>query len=91
MNSVAGKCEKLAEKMRTLKQNLDNSQVNLIENWHGKGSNMFQKKYHYLAQQLKDLSEELYEIANAIRDAEDAYIQADMDAAKAMDGVSEPT
>lgn len=91
MSVVAEKCETLAEKMRTLKQDLDNSKVSLVEQWHGKGSNMFQKKYHYLAQQLKDLSEDLYEIAENIRKAEDAYIQSDMDAAKILDGVSQPT
>ena len=91
MSGIAEKCETLAEKMRTLKQDLDNSKVGLIEQWHGEGSNMFQKKYHYLAQQLKDLSEDLYEIAECIRKAEDAYIQADMDAAKVLDDVSKPT
>lgn len=91
MNAVAEKCETLAEKMRTLKQNLDNSKVQLLEEWYGAGSKTFQKKYHYLERQLKDLSEDLHEIAESIRKAEDAYIQADMDAAKKLDGVSEPT
>lgn len=90
MSVVADKCETLADKMRTLKQDLDNSKVSLVEQWHGEGSNMFKKKYHYLTRQLKDLSEDLYEIAESIRKAEDSYIQADMDAAKALDGVSNP-
>lgn len=90
MSEIAGKCEKIANRMRTMKQDLDDAKTRLVAQWHGEGSSTFQKKYHFLVQQLKDLSENLYDLAEEIRTAEDAYIQADMDAAKLMDGKSEP-
>lgn len=89
-DSAAELCTRLAEKMRDLKQDLDNTEIDLINNWSGKGSCMFQKKYHFLAQQLGDLKDELYEMADKIYTAEETYIQTDMDTAKVLDGVSDP-
>lgn len=89
-DSAAALCTKLAEKMRDLKQDLDNTETDLVNNWAGAGRRTFQKKYHFLTQQLGDLKDELYEMADKIYTAEEAYIQTDMDTAKALDGVSGP-
>ena len=89
-SSVAHHCQDLANKMRQLKQDLDNGKVEVLTSWEGKGSKAFQKKYHFLIQQLGDVTDELFDIAESIWNAEDSYIQTDMDAAKSMDGVSSP-
>lgn len=90
MSSVAESCKKLADKMRTTHQTLDNSKTELISSWEGKGSNTFQKKYHVLIRQLADIGDELYELSEKIYKDEDSYIQADMDLAKATSGVQSP-
>ncbi len=90
MSSVAESCKNLAERMRKLKQDLDNAKIDAVTKWAGDGCNMFQKKYHYLIQQLSDITDDLFDISESIYNAEDSYIQADMDAAKTMDGVSSP-
>ena len=89
-SSVAQHCQDLANKMRTLKHDLDNGKVELLYTWEGKGSKEFQKKYYFLIQQLGDITDELFGIAESIWNAEDSYIQTDMDYAKSMDGVSSP-
>lgn len=90
MSSIAETCKELAERMRTMKQELDNAKTEALQNWAGEGRNMFEKKYHYLIQQLGDITDDLFEMSEGIYDAEDSYIQTDMDAAKRLDGVSSP-
>lgn len=90
MDQAAADCTKLAEIMRELKQTLRDYKDNLIESWHGEGSRAFQSKYHMVEQQLADLKDELFDMAEAIYVAEDTYIQADMDTAKLLDGVDSP-
>ena len=90
MSSAAQTCEDLAQQMREVKQTLENAKTSLIPTWIGQGSNTFQKKFHVLMQQLQDINEELFDIAESIRNAEDSYIQTDMDAAKVINGVSSP-
>ena len=88
MSQVAEDCEKLAEEMRELKQTLVMYKDILIETWHGEASGAFQKKFHIVEQQLTDLKDELYEMAESILVAADAYIQQDMNVAKMQDGVT---
>lgn len=88
MDDAADGCQKLAEKMRGIKQELTSSKDSLIFYWEGKGCNEFEKQYRLLLQQLSDITDNLWETAEKILSAEEAYIQTDTDAAKALDGVT---
>lgn len=88
METVAQSLDDLAKQMLETRQKLDDACTLAINNWSGKGSRSFQKKYHLLTQQLNDISDELYEVASAVRDANDSYIQSDMEMAKQIEGQS---
>lgn len=90
MDEAASMCSELAEEMRNLRQKLDNAKTSAVNNWDGEGSKTFQKKYHVLTQQLKDITDELRDMAESIYTAQDAYIQTDIDLAKQLDGVYKP-
>lgn len=90
MDEVASLCENLADKMKGLRQDLDNEKTNAVNDWDGEGSKTFQKKYHVLVQQLNDITDELRDMAEAIYTAQDSYIQADVESAKQLDGVTKP-
>lgn len=87
-NDVIVNTKKMAEEMRDLKDNLDGLKNSLMYTWAGAGRNTFEKKYRLLTQQLGDLKDDLFEMAEQLIEIEQAYIQADTDAAKAADGVS---
>ena len=86
-DEAAKKCKDLSEKMSSLKNSLDGQKANLMFSWVGEGRNMFEKKYRILSQQFGDLSDDLREISESIYEMEQAYIQADTELAKAMEGV----
>lgn len=85
-DAVIEKARTLADKMATLKNEMDGLKSNLMFSWAGKGRNTFEKKYRLLSQQFGDLKDDLYEIAESLLEIEEKYIQADTDAAKALDG-----
>lgn len=88
MDQAINDCKKLAEKMRELKQQLQDGEVALIGSWEGEGSTAFQKKFHVLSQQLGDLKDDLYCLAEDIKTAQEVYIQADTDSAKYLNTTS---
>lgn len=77
---------KLAEKMENTKNDLDSMKNEIIQTWVGKGRNMFEKKYRLLSQQFGDLSDELRQISEDLLAIEEAYIQADTDLSKSIEG-----
>lgn len=56
---------------------LDTISQNLMETWEGKGRNKFETQYYILRGQFKDISDELYDIYDALIGAETAYLDAD--------------
>lgn len=85
-DAVIEKARTLAEKMATLRNEMDGLKSNLMFSWAGNGRNTFEKKYRLFSQQFGDLKDDLYEIAESLLEIEEKYIQADTDAAKALDG-----
>lgn len=55
---------------------------NITRDWVGKGSNQFQTQMTLMLSQLDDISEILYDIYEALLDAEVAYIDEDIEVAK---------
>lgn len=56
----------------------------LFKDWQGKGKTQFEKDYTTIYQQLTDIADIMYELYNALIDAQAAYIQADEEAAKML-------
>ena len=80
------KARNLADKMSDLKNSLDGQKNSLMFSWAGDGRDTFEKKYYLLSQQLGDLTTSLYEVVEGLIATEEAYIQADVDLAKTLDG-----
>lgn len=79
----------LAETLEGAIAKADKAINDLYDVWAGKGRNEFEKKYKIFEQQVADIKNGLWDLYEDIVAAEEGYIQADTDAAKAMDGVSE--
>lgn len=56
----------------------------LFTNWSGKGKTQFEKDYRIIYQQLEDIEDIMYELYNALIEAEATYIKADEATAKAL-------
>lgn len=88
MDEAAKNCQKLSDKMKNLKEDLEAAEKDLLFSWKGKGRNEFEKQFRLLKQQLGDVSETLMETGEKILTAEQSYIQADTNAAKLEAGVT---
>lgn len=56
----------------------------LLLSWHGEGRTEFEKDYSTIYRQLKDISDVLYELYDALIDADATYVQTDEDIAKSF-------
>ena len=56
----------------------------MITRWTGEGKTQFEKNYNTLYRQLTDIADIMYELYEALIDAEAAYIQADEETAKML-------
>lgn len=85
----ANASKKLAEGLENAMLTCDNAVDSLYYSWSGKTRNEFEKKYKIFEHQVTDIKNGLWDLYEDIVAAEESYIQADTDAAKAMDGVNE--
>lgn len=81
--------KKLTEALEDAIADADRAINKLYDVWAGKGRNEFEKKYKIFEQQVADIKNGLWDLYEDIVAAEEGYIQADTDAAKQLDGVSE--
>ena len=72
------------EEYNEIKSDVEKTTNALFSNWQGKGKTQFEKDYATIFQQLTDIADIMYELYDALVDAEAAYIQADEDAAKML-------
>lgn len=86
--AVISYAERLTTSLGDIKQDLDQQKNDLVLTWVGNGRNMFDKKYRLLTQQLGDIHADLRDLAESLKDAEQSYIQADIDLAKTLDGIT---
>lgn len=82
----ANAAKKLAETLGEAIENCDNAVDNLYFSWAGISRNEFEKKYHIFERQVKDIKTGLWELYEDIVKSEEAYIQADVDMAKQVEG-----
>lgn len=67
-----------------LKSEVETATNSLFTQWEGEGKVQFEKNYNTLYRQLSDIADVMYELYEALIDAEAAYIQADLDTAKML-------
>ncbi len=58
---------------------------NMVDNWKGKGRDAFEKDYKQVQVNLKDISDIMYDIRDALIDAHAEYIKADAALSKSFD------
>lgn len=56
--------------------------ANIVDNWKGKGRDAFEKDYRQVQINLKDISEIMYELRDALAQAHGEYIKMDVTVAK---------
>jgi len=72
------------EEYNGIKSEVEKTTNALFNNWQGRGKAQFEKDYTTIFQQLTDIADIMYELYEALIDAEAAYIQADEEAAKML-------
>lgn len=63
-------------------QTMDETTNHLLDTWLGKGRDRFESEYMVIRRQLKDITGALYDIYDALVDAQAGYIDADEAVAK---------
>ena len=89
MDSSAKGCQDLGDKMRSLKDLLNEHEADLLFYWEGKGRNEFEKQFRLLKGQMVDVTDTIFDTADKILNAEENYILADTQKAKELDGVTQ--
>lgn len=67
-----------------IKKSVADTTNTLFGKWSGEGKTQFEKDYTTIYRQLTDIEDIMYELYEALIDAEAAYIQADEEAAKML-------
>lgn len=75
--------ETMAKSMGELVDNLNDYKADILENWVGKGRNQFEKTYKMVVRKLKDGRDITWDVYENLIAAQQEFIQADIDAAKA--------
>lgn len=87
-SDAAESAKKLAEELEGAIAKTDRAINTLYGKWSGKGRNEFEKKYKIFEQQVADIRKGLWDLHDDIVTAEEEYIKADLESAKAQDGKS---
>ncbi len=72
------------EEYNSIKSDVEMETSKLLLTWRGKGKTQFEKDYTTIYRQLTDIADIMYELYEALIDAEAAYIEADRQHAKLM-------
>lgn len=68
----------------TIIRDISNITNTLLFSWHGEGKTEFEKDFSTIYQQLSDISDIMYDLYDAIVDADATYVQTDEDIAKGI-------
>ena len=72
------------EEYNRIKNGVKSTTNDLFLKWQGEGKAQFESDYYTIYQQLSDIGDIMYELYDALIDAQAAYIQADEEAAKLL-------
>lgn len=86
MDAIIVQVQKIAETMESAREKYRERVTSLTVNWSGKGRVMFDKKSAQLIQTLTDVSQSFFDIGEDLLTASQAYMEADMENSKALDG-----
>ena len=70
------------EEYNRIKDGVRSTTYDLFIAWHGEGKTQFERDYNLIYRQLSDIGDIMYELYDALIDAQAAYIKADEEAAK---------
>lgn len=76
--------KKGVEEYNSIKTGVQNTTTTLFTKWQGEGKKQFEKDYNTIFQQLTDIADILYELYDALVEAQATYIQTDEEMAKLM-------
>lgn len=88
MDEVINDVQKLAKSTELIRENFARALETVTNNWSGKSRTEYDKKAHTIMQQVTDVSQSLYDIAETLLDASTAYMQADTELSKSIDGIT---
>lgn len=66
----------------TIKSDVERATNELFVTWQGEGKTQFERNYTTLYRQLTDIADIMYDLYDALAEAEAAYIEADQQSAK---------
>jgi len=69
---------------REIIRKISNTTNDLLGSWEGEGKTEFEKDYNTVYQQLSDISDIMYDLYDALVDADATYVQTDEELAKGM-------
>lgn len=81
---AANKVDKCIKEYNEIMSRIRNSTNDLIANWYGEGRKEFEKDYSTIYQQLTDISDIMYDLYDALVDADATYVQTDEEVAKGL-------
>lgn len=72
------------EDYNNIKNGVERTSNTLLESWEGKGKTQFEKDYTTIYRQMEDIADIMYELYDALVDAQSVYVLADEEAAKML-------
>lgn len=92
VKGITDACKAFQDKIKVFDScvlEMDSATNDALRSWVGKGRNQFETQMNLMKSQLEDISEVLYEIYDALVDAEAAYIDEDEAVSKQFETVME--
>lgn len=87
MDSVIADVQQLAQRTESLRGEFQKTLTDVTYGWYGESRTTFDKKAHMLMQQITDISQALFDVGESLLNASKAYMEADTELAKSIDGV----
>ena len=76
--------EKYVKEYNEIIKSISRATQNLLDSWHGDGQKEFEKDYSTIYQSLSDISDIMYDLYDALIDADSTYVKTDEEIAKGL-------
>lgn len=81
---AANEVDDCLKEYKEIIKRISNTTNDLLDSWYGEGKEAFEKDYSTIYQQLSDISDIMYDLYDALVDADATYVQTDEEIAKGM-------
>lgn len=81
---AANELDSCIEQYKNIIKSITSMTDSLLDDWYGEGKKEFEKDYSTIYQQLTDISDIMYDLYDALVDADATYVQTDEDIAKSI-------